>query len=232
MSMVIHDLLLPVHVLAGMIALIVGYVALFAAKGARLHKRTGRIFVYAMIVMGLLGSLLAVIHPMGHPTNIVAGLVTFYLVSTGMLSAQKTWRPGRIDVAIAVLAFLLALAAFNVGMGGTAGASPSIVFGTVALLGGIGDVRVIRNGGIQGRRRIARHVWRMCLGMVVAAGSFFLGPRGRVPGFMYYPSLLPIPVLVPVAMMVFWIARLRLKKSFRGMVGVAVVQQSPAMEQM
>lgn len=226
----IHDLILPVHVLAGMIALIVGYVALFAAKGGLLHKRTGRIFVYAMVVMGLLGSFLAVIHPMGHPTNIVAGLVTFYLVSTGMLSAQKTRRPARIDVVIAVLAFLLAVAAFRVGMGGTSGASPSIVFGIVAMLGGMGDVRVIRNGGIQGSRRIARHVWRMCLGMVVAAGSFFLGPRGRVPEIIYYPSLLPIPVLIPIVMMVFWIVRLRVKKSFRGMVGNAAAHTSTAME--
>jgi uncharacterized membrane protein len=229
---VIHDLLLPVHILAGIVALVVGYVALFAAKGGRLHKRTGRIFVYAMVVLGLLGSFLATIHPMGHPTNIVAGLVTFYLVSTGMRSAQKTWRPGRIDIVIAVLAFLFAVGAFRVGMGGTSDASPSIVFGIVALLGGIGDVRVLRNGGIDGRRRIARHVWRMCLGMFVGAASFFFGPRGRVPEFMYYPSLLPIPALMPIAMMVFWLVRLRVKKSFRGIVGNAVAQSSAAMEQM
>ena len=68
------------------------------------------------------------------------------------------------------------------------------------------------------------------IAMVVAAGSFFLGPRGRVPEIIYYPSLLPIPVLIPVAMMVFWLVRLRVKKSFRGMVGVALARTSPAME--
>ena len=85
----IHDIILPVHVFAGMVALIVGYVALFAAKGGRLHKQTGRIFVYAMVVMGLGGSFLAAINPNGSPTNIVAGLVTFYLVTTAMRSVRE-----------------------------------------------------------------------------------------------------------------------------------------------
>lgn len=228
----IHDLILPVHVFAGMVALIVGYVALFAAKGGRLHKQTGRIFVYAMVVMGLGGSFLAAINPNGRPANIVAGLVTFYLVSTAMLTVRKTRRPGRIDVVFAIAAFLFGVMALNIGIGGRPDASPMILFGIVAIFGGIGDVRVIRNGGSLGSRRIARHVWRMCLGMVVAAGSFFLGPRGRVPEIIYYPALLPIPVLIPLGMMVFWLVRLRVKKQFRGMVGNAVAHTSAAMEQM
>lgn len=226
----IHDLILPVHVLAGMIALIVGYVALFAAKGGRLHKQAGKTFVYAMVVMALGGSFLAATDPKGSPINIVAGLVTFYLVTTAMLTMRKQWRPGRLDVAVAIAAFLFAVLAFNVGTSGRRDASPAIMFGIVAVFGGIGDVRMLRAGGIQGPRRIRRHVWRMCFGMVVAAGSFFLGPRGRVPEIIYYPSLLPIPVLIPVLMMVFWLVRLRVKKSFRGMVGVALARTSPVME--
>ena len=226
----IHDLILPVHVLGGMIALVVGYLALLAAKGGRLHRQTGKIFVYAMVVMALGGALLAVIDPKGSPTNVVAGLVTFYLVSTAMLAARKQWRPGRIDQGLAVAAFLFGLLAFNVFMSGRPDASPLFVFGIVAILGGIGDVRVIRAGGIHGQRRIARHVWRMCLGMVVAAGSFFLGPRGRVPEIIYVPSLLPIPVLIPVVVMVFWLVRLRVKKTFRGIVGIAAARTSAVVE--
>jgi len=228
----VRDLILPVHILAAIIALIVGYVALLAAKGGRLHKRTGRIFVYAMVVMSLLGSLLAAINPNGSPTNMVAGLVTFYLVTTAMISVRKTWRPGRIDVVIAIAAFLFAVIAVSVAVSGRRDAPPAIVFGIVAFLGGIGDVRVIRNGGIEGRRRIARHVWRVCLGMFVGAASFFFGPRGRVPEIIYYPSLLPIPALMPLVMMAFWLVRLRIKKSFRGMIGNAAAQTSAALEQM
>ena len=223
-------LILPIHVLAGMIALVVGYVALYAAKGAPLHKQSGRIFVYAMVVMALGGALLAAIDPKGSPTNLVAGLVTFYLVVTALLAAQRQRQPGRIDLVIASAAFLLALLALRAGTGGRPDAAPSIMFALVAVIGGVGDVRVIRAGGIQGPRRIARHVWRMCLAMFVAAGSFFLGPRGRVPEFMYVPALLPIPVLIPVVAMVFWLVRLRVKKTFRGIVGIAAARSSAAVE--
>ena len=224
------SLLLPIHVLAGMIAIVVGYVALFSAKGAALHKQSGKLFVYAMVVMALGGALMAAADPTGSPTNIVAGLVTFYLVSTAFLAAHRQRRPGPIDTVLATAAFLFAFLAVRASIGGRPDAAPSIMFALVAIAGGVGDVRVIRAGGIQGPRRIARHVWRICLAMVVAAGSFFLGPRGRVPEIIYVPSLLPIPVLIPVVVMAVWIVRLRVKKSFRGTVGIAAARASAAVE--
>ena len=39
--------LLPFHILAGISALVFGYVALYATKGATLHRRSGIFFVYA-----------------------------------------------------------------------------------------------------------------------------------------------------------------------------------------
>ena len=70
----------------------------------------------------------------------------------------------------------------------------------------------------------------MCFAMWVAAGSFFWGPPGRVPDIINIPALLPIPVLAPVVVMVVWLVRLRLKKSFRGIVGVAAPRVSAAVE--
>ena len=87
------------------------------------------------------------------------------------------------------------------------------IFGAMALLGAIGDVRMMRNGGIQGRRRIKRHLWRMCFAMWVAAASFFWGPPNRVPELMRYPLLFPIPVLAPIAVMFYWQWRLRGKRT-------------------
>lgn len=40
-----------VHILAGGLALVFGYVALYAAKRAPLHRRSGMAFVYAMLTM-------------------------------------------------------------------------------------------------------------------------------------------------------------------------------------
>jgi hypothetical protein len=63
-----------------------------------------------------------------------------------------------------------------------------------------------------------------------AAKGGRLHKRGRVPEILYIPSLLPIPVLIPVVVMVFWLVRLRVKKTFRGIVGIAAARTSPAVE--
>jgi hypothetical protein len=63
----------------------------------------------------------------------------------------------------------------------------------------------------------------MCFAMWVAAASFFWGPRGRVPEIIYYPALLPIPVLTPVVVMLYWLWKLRRKSRTRA----AVVFDAP-----
>ena len=45
----------------------------------------------------------------------------------------------------------------------------------MVVLAAVGDLRMIRAGGIRGAKRIARHLWRMCFSFFVATGSFSSG---------------------------------------------------------
>jgi len=45
--------LLPIHIVAGGMAIILGAMAPLASKGATLHRRSGLLFVYAMLTMGM-----------------------------------------------------------------------------------------------------------------------------------------------------------------------------------
>jgi hypothetical protein len=47
--------------------------------------------------------------------------------------------------------------------------------GSACLLAAAGDVRMLLSRGVFGARRITRHLWRMCYGLFIAAGSFFHG---------------------------------------------------------
>ena len=201
----------PFHILAGGLAIVFGFIALFAAKGGRIHRRLGMYFVYAMVVMALGGAVMA-LKPEGSPTNVVAGLATFYLVATALLTVRRGHTPGALDTFAAVAAVAIAVMGIRAGMMGR-GESPSFVFAFVMSLAAIGDMRMIRAGGFSGSRRITRHLWRMCVALVVASGSFFLGPRGRVPEFMYVPALLPIPVVTPLLVMAYWMWRARARKA-------------------
>ena len=48
--------LLPIHIVAGLIGLVSGAVALSARKGAKLHRKDGMIFVYAMMIVAITGT--------------------------------------------------------------------------------------------------------------------------------------------------------------------------------
>lgn len=203
--------ILPVHIIGGVLALAGGYVALAATKGSTLHRASGRVFVGAMLVMALTGALVAL--ATGSAISVVAGLLTFYFVTTGFLTVRRGPRNARIDRAAMMFAFSVALGAFVSGVANTGPeTAPAFIFGIVGFVAAFGDRRMLRTGAIDGSKRIARHLWRMCFAMWVAAASFFWGPRGRVPEPLRIPALQAFAVLLPVAVMIYWLFRLRARR--------------------
>ena len=213
------EILLIPHVIAGGLGIVSGFVALIVAKGATVHRTSGMVFVYAMLTLSATGAVLALtLRP--NAGNAMAGVLTFYLVLTAVLTVRRPSAGAQwLDLFAMVVGFGGAVAGIILGFdaiarGGVRQGIPapvSFTFGTVGLLASVGDARMIRAGRLQGRARLARHLWRMCLGLVIASASFFFGPRGRVPEIIYIPALLPVPVFVPLVAMVFWLWRVRAK---------------------
>jgi hypothetical protein len=80
----------------------------------------------------------------------------------------------------------------------------------------VGDARVVLAGGISGAPRIARHLWRMCLGLALAAGSGFTNGLARLlPGPYHVPPAFFLPQLLPLALLVFWMIRIRFTNWFK-----------------
>ena len=213
--------LLPVHVIGGLVGIVAGFVALAALKGGRRHRRSGMVFVYAMLTMSATGAAIALLKSNGWGTA-MDGFLAFYLVTTGLLASRRRvtgfqWT----DLAALLMAVTLGVTYYTFGFqavsspsGKAYGYSSSLyfVFGTVTWLAAFGDARVLVRG-IQGSRRLARHVWRMCFAMFIATASFFLGQAKVIPKPLRIMPLLWIPVLVVLGMMLYWLVRLRLKKA-------------------
>lgn len=217
--------ILPVHILAGMLALLFGYFSLFAKKGATVHRKAGMGFVIAMIVMSLSGALIATAKP--DRGSIIAGLLTFYFVITGLMTVKQVPNHRRVQIVMMVAGFSLGLFAIWAGswlaQRGRPEAAPMFLFSAMSIGGAIGDARMLRAGGIEGKARIKRHLWRLCFAMWVAAASFFWGPPNRVPEIIRIPALLPIPVLTPIAVMFYWLWRMRGRKEVKGVVPSSAV---------
>jgi uncharacterized membrane protein len=220
--------LLPVHILGGIVALLCGYVALYALKGSTLHRKSGLGFVIAMIVMSLTGALIAAVKP--DRGSIVAGLLTFYFVLTGLLTVKRVPRAKQIETVAMVAAVILGVFAIWAGTWlarrGRPEAAPMFLFSATAIGAAIGDWKMLRAGAeLTGKPRIKRHLWRLCFAMWVAAASFFWGPPNRVPEIIRIPALLPIPVLTPIVVMLYWLWRMRGKREVRGVVTRASLVQ-------
>jgi hypothetical protein len=76
------------------------------------------------------------------------------------------------------------------------------------------DFKLILKGGLSGAPRIARHLWRMCAGLTIASGSFFLGQQKFLPPAWHGSPLLFVPVFAPLVLMVFWLIRVRFGDRF------------------
>jgi uncharacterized membrane protein len=76
------------HIVAGTLALLSGYVALYAGKGERVHRRAGMVFVYSMLAMCAGGLLLAIARGAAPYLNVPAALLTAYLVITALTTVR------------------------------------------------------------------------------------------------------------------------------------------------
>ncbi len=195
--------MLALHVLAGLVALLAGAFALSAPKGGPLHRRSGRAFALAMLAMT--GFAIVVASGRGQVFNIVAAGYTAYLVTTGWLALQPaTVATRRADGALLAIALLGGLAAVTIGTlararGHAFAGTTELIFGTLALLAAVGDIRRTLRGGDASRAgRLVRHLWRMTLAMFIATMSLFLGQARQFPDAIRHSGVLYLPVLLVV----------------------------------
>ena len=218
-----RPILLPVHIAAGLLAIATGYVALYALKGARIHKKSGIIFVYAMVILGASGAWLGVLK--SQPGNIAGGAIAIYLVITGLMTLRPRDENSRVvDLGTSAAAFSISAFCFTTGVkalhspGGAINGVPyqmSFLLGTVTFLAAGGDIRSAIVNGFRGSHRIARHLWRMCFAMFVATGSFFIGQAKVFPKPMRIFPLLALPVLLVILTMFYWMYRVSFTKWYR-----------------
>jgi hypothetical protein len=200
-----------------------GFVAVFLLKGSRRQGLAGNVFVTAMLILSSSGVYLALMK--SQPGNVLGGTLTFYLVATAWMTARRK------DAGIGIfdwgaLLVALALAAVEVTWGLEAAMSPTglkydyppgpyFFLGSVAVLATIGDVRMLLRRGISGTQRIARHLWRMCFALFIAASSIFLARQHIFPALLRTTGVLYFLSLLPLLLMCFWLFRVRFANAYK-----------------
>jgi hypothetical protein len=214
--------ILALHICAGTLGLLSGTVAISVRKGSRNHVATGIVFSVSMLTLAATGTYIA--YTKSQPGNILGGLLTLYMISTAWISARRrVMQTGIFDwvallfagsIGTACIAYGIKVANGQINDGVPAGMD--FFFGFVILLAAAGDIRMLMRGGISGAHRIARHLWRMCFGLFIASGSFFLGRQRIFPEFVRNSNVLIFLTIMPLILLVFWLIRVRFTNLYKG----------------
>jgi hypothetical protein len=210
------------HVFSAAVGLLSGFMAMLFRKGSGLHGAAGTVFFVSMLCASGAGAILAgFLHP--NTGNVMGSTLTFYLVATAWVAAKRReGKPGSFD--LGALLFALAIAAAGMTWGFEAARSPTglkdaypaplyFVFGSIALLFAASDVRMLVRGGVFGAKRIARHLWRMCLALLFALMSFYPGQGSRFfPKWFRATNLPYVPHVLVAGAMLFWLYRVSVRK--------------------
>ncbi len=191
--------MLVFHIITGIFALLSGFSALACPKGAHLHRVSGNIFFVSMLLLTGSAAILGGDDP-------YVPILTFYFVITAW---AIVWRPERSTNIWDYLGFL-AVTLLSVRFFVDSMSAPSeflvglnYYFGGMAALAAILDLNMIVRGGLAGRQRIARHLWRMCYALIGAVASFIANTSDKWPDFIDAN----FPLYLLLAIMVFWLVR-------------------------
>ncbi|MEA3051011.1 MAG: hypothetical protein QOG84_2847 [Sphingomonadales bacterium] len=216
--------MIALHVVAGGVAILSGYAALALPKGGSGHAKAGSVFFAAMLVMATMGGIMALAK--GDPVTALAGPVVLYLVGTSRRAARlRSGEAARPEIWSLAAAATLALLFLGFGLyaaaqpnGRIAGYPPAIcyVWSAILTLAATLDLNFLLRKRLGTRQRVARHLWRMCFALFVAAGSFFIGQQKVMPAEWRGWWGLLVPALAPLAAMAFWLVRVRFAMRFLG----------------
>ena len=216
----IFKILLILHIIGGSIGLIAGTINTIRKKGDRIHRLTGKFFLYGMLTAATIALIMSVMHP--NYFLFIAGIFTIYLASTGtrylsLKDLGNGQKPKPIDW-ILTGGMLLFSAAF-IGFG-IYKLVKGDTFGLVFVTFGYISSRMVRTDikNHMGQSEIKNtwfvtHLQRM-IGAYIAAITAFLVinlPQKLLPGYLFFIGwLLPTVILVPLILK--WTKKYEIKK--------------------
>ena len=196
------QILLPIHILAGIIALLCAALAVSSEKGKRLHVLSGRTYFWGMATIFLTAIPMSIIS-----NNIFLFLIaifSFYLAFAGMRFARN--RKGVattldwIAVSLMILSglgmWILAAIYF---LNTNTQYIVLLIFGFLAIALGYADFKSHKNKSAIGKERISRHLTNMMGGTIAVVTAVLVVNPPFEPEWVWW--VLPTVMITPL---IFW----------------------------
>ena len=196
------QIILSIHILAGITSLLCAALAVSSTKGKKLHVLSGRTYFWGMVTIFLTAIPMSVIS-----NNIFLFLIavfSFYLAFAGMRFARN--RKGIATILDWLAVYLMIFS--GIGMWILAAiyflnSNPQyivlLVFGFLAITLGYADFRSYKNNSAIGNKRISRHLTNMMGGTIAVITAVLVVNPPFEPEWVLW--VLPTVLLTPV---IFW----------------------------
>jgi len=193
------QILLPIHILAGTIALLCAALAVSSEKGKRLHVLSGRAYFWSMVGIFLTAIPMSIIS-----SNIFLFLIaifSFYLAFAGMRFARNRkgvastldWIAVSLMISSGLGMLILSAIFFT---NDNSQYIVLLVFGFLAITLGYADFRSYKNNSATGKERISRHLTNMMGGTIAVITAVLVTNPPFEPEWVWW--VLPTVLITPV----------------------------------
>ena len=197
------EYLLPIHILAGTIALLAAAFAICSEKGKKIHITAGRTYYWGMVCIFLTALPMSII-----TSNVFLFLIaffSFYLAFAGRRFAQNRkgiasivdWIAVGLMIAAGLGMWVLALFYY---MENNSQYITLTVFGFIAIALGYTDYKTYKRQEATGKKRIARHLSNMMGGTIAVVTAVLVVNVNTEPQWL--PWVLPTLLITPV--IIYW----------------------------
>lgn len=195
--------LLCVHIFAGAIALVSGTLNIIRKKGDKNHKLIGKFFFYSMLVNGIFGMIMTIIHP--NLFLFIIGVFTIYMVSTAqrylsLKGIPKGQKAQKIDWFLSILMLLFGIGfiiySILLFLKSNTFGIVLLAFGTISVLMVVADFKNYNNKIKDNNFWLLVHIQRMTGAFIAAVTAFLVVNNTYLPSVIAW--LLPSVIIVPL----------------------------------
>lgn len=154
-------------------AILAAIAAFYYPKSSSKHKKAGRVFAIAMLIMLVSGGIAAALK--GSSDEVFLAALVFYTVFTAWLTVRHRQPVIGIPEYLALAYIVIfGLAALSINPEWDKVREPgNYTFNAImALIFAVGDIRNILLKGMKQTHRLARHIWRISFSLVWTALAF------------------------------------------------------------
>lgn len=199
------QILLPIHIISGVIALASAASALSFKKGKNRHILSGKIFFWAMLGIFITAIPMSIINE--NIFLFFVAIFSFYLAFSGMrFGRNRTGIATPLDwIAVGLMIFSgvgMWLLAVNYFVNDNSQYIVLLVFGFLAIGLGYNNFRTYRNKTATGKERIEKHLTNMMGGTIAVITAVLVVNPPSDPEWVWW--VLPTALIVPA---IFWWVR-------------------------